>query len=150
MTDSQKLDLLLEKATVTERNVAELKEDVSQLKEDMVEVKGDIEELKADVSQLKEDVSQLKEDMVEVKEDIEDLKTDVEELKVDAKIVKLELENEVRVNIQRVAEAHLDLSRKLEETKKPSEELEVLGIRVRNNESEIRKINSKIRKFSPA
>ena len=33
------------------------------------------------------------------------------------------MENEIRVNIQRVAEAHLDLSRKLNECIKPSNDV---------------------------
>ena len=53
-------------------------------------------------------------------------------------------ENEIRVNIQRVAEGHLDLSRNLHEAMKPSNEVEMLSIKVRSLESEIREIKRKI------
>ena len=40
------------------------------------------------------------------------------------------MENELRVNIQRVAEGHLDLSRNLHEAMKPNNEIEMLAIKV--------------------
>ncbi len=58
--------------------------------------------------------------------------------------LKLTLENEIRVNIQRVAEGHLDLSRNLHEAMKPSNEVEMLAIKVRALESEIRELKRKI------
>ncbi|MDE6974698.1 MAG: hypothetical protein K2P38_16675 [Lachnospiraceae bacterium] len=63
MTDSKKLDLLLEKVTGIEK-------DVSELKKDMVEVKADIVELKKDVSELKKDVTVLKEEVKVMKGEI--------------------------------------------------------------------------------
>lgn len=64
--------------------------------------------LAADVAELKTDVSGLKTDVSSLNERMTALETDVSE-------IKLTLENEIRVNIQRVAEGHLDLSRKLNE-----------------------------------
>ena len=58
--------------------------------------------------------------------------------------LKLTLENEIRVNIQRVTEGHLDLSRNLHEAMKPSNEVEMLAIKVRALESEIRELKRKI------
>ncbi len=58
--------------------------------------------------------------------------------------IKLTLENEIRVNIQRVAEGHLDLSRNLHDAMKPSNEVEMLAIKVRQLESEIRELKQKI------
>lgn len=52
MTDSRKLDLLLEKVTGMEK-------DVSELKADMVEVKADIVELKKDVTAMKGEIVHL-------------------------------------------------------------------------------------------
>ena len=44
--------------------------------------------------------------------------------------IKLTLENEIRVNIMRVAEGHLDLYRKLDDAKKIDTEKEMLAIRL--------------------
>lgn len=72
------------------------------------------------------------------------LETRFDELETDVKKVKMVLENEIRVNIQRVAEGHLDLSRNLHDAMKPSNEVEMLAIKVRMLESDVRELKSKI------
>ncbi|MBO5371520.1 MAG: hypothetical protein J6A75_02255 [Lachnospiraceae bacterium] len=72
------------------------------------------------------------------------LENEVGELKNDVKKVKVVLENEIRVNIQRVAEGHLDLSRNLHEAMKPSNEVEMLAIKVRMLESDMLELKRKI------
>jgi vacuolar-type H+-ATPase subunit D/Vma8 len=67
-----------------------------------------------------------------------------EGLQKDVTKIKLTLENEIRVNIQRVAEGHLDLSRNLHEAMRPSNEVEMLAIKVRMLESDMLEIKSKI------
>ena len=54
------------------------------------------------------------------------------------------LENEIRANIQRVAEGHLDLSRNLHDAMKPSNEIEMLANKVRMLESDVRELKHKI------
>lgn len=68
----------------------------------------------------------------------------LDDIENDVKSIKLTLENEIRVNIQRVAEGHLDLSRNLHDAMKPSNEVEILAIKVRQLESEIRELKRKI------
>lgn len=73
MTDSEKLDLILEKVTGLDAKVANLDTRVANLETDLQAVKYQVTQ------------------------------------------TNLTIENEIRVNIQRVAEGHLDLSRKLNE-----------------------------------
>jgi hypothetical protein len=61
----------------------------------------------------------------------------LDKLQNDVTDIKLTLENEIRVNIQRVAEDHLDLSRNLHEAMKPSNEVEMLAIKVRMLETDM-------------
>lgn len=72
------------------------------------------------------------------------MKNDLTDVKTDVKSIKLTLENEIRVNIQRIAEGHLDLSRNLHDAMKPSNEIEMLIIRVNTLESELRELKRKI------
>ena len=65
-------------------------------------------------------------------------------IETDIKDIKLTLENEIRVNIQRVAEGHLDLSRNLKEATKSNNEFEMLTIKVNILESEIRELKRRI------
>lgn len=68
----------------------------------------------------------------------------LDKLENDITDIKLTLENEIRVNIQRVAEGHLDLSRNLHETMKIDSEKEMLAIRVNVLETELRRIKAKL------
>lgn len=95
MTDSEKLDRLL-------MQMQGVKEDVQGLRKDVQDLKGDVQGLKEDdVQGLREDVQNLQK------------KTDILDIRVTK--VELTLENEISVNIRRVAEGHLDLSRNLHE-----------------------------------
>lgn len=58
--------------------------------------------------------------------------------------IKLTLENETNVNIRRIAEGHLDLSRKLDDALKVENEKEMLIIRVNILENELRQVKEKL------
>lgn len=97
MTDSAKLDLILEKVNYLDEKVDHLDEKVNNLEIDLQEVKQKV------------------------------TKTD------------LTIENEIRVNIQRVAEGHFDLSRKLNKCIrlsneiKDKQEIQDIYINIHNN-----------------
>lgn len=77
-------------------------------------------------------------------EKIDRLEQRVNNLEQDVSEIKLILENEVRVNIQRIAEGHLDLSRNLHEALKIDNEKEMLAIRVSVLETEQQKIKTQL------
>ncbi|MDE7231751.1 MAG: hypothetical protein K2N37_01550 [Lachnospiraceae bacterium] len=116
MTDSAKLDLLLS---------------------EMREMKTEMQEMKQDIHLLKDDTQKLKEDTHALGQ-----KVDV----IESKVIHTELilENEIRVNIQRVAEGHLDLSRNLRDAMRPSNEVEMLAIKVRMLESDVKELKSRL------
>ena len=62
--------------------------------------------------------------------------------------ISLTLENEIGPNIRRVAEGHMDLSRKLDEALKVENEKEMLIIRVNTLENEMRRMKDKINSFA--
>ncbi len=102
MTDSEKLNLILEKVTTLDEKVDTLDTKVNNLD-------AKVNSLDAKVNSLDAKVVHLEADLQEVKQ----------------RVIKTELmvENEIRVNIQRVAEGHLDLSRKLNECIKLSNDV---------------------------
>jgi predicted nucleic acid-binding Zn-ribbon protein len=89
-------------------------------------------------------VSTLKTEVSELKTDMQSVQTKLGSLETDMTCVKLTLENEIRVNIQTVAEGHLDLARNLKEATKPNEEFEWLSIRLRALETEVRNLKAMI------
>lgn len=98
---------------------------------------SEMKEVKTDVRTLKEDVQTLKGDVQTLNE-----KTDA----IENRVINTELilENEIRVNIMRVAEGHLDLSRNLHDAMQPSNEVEMLALRVGMLESDMRKVKEKL------
>ncbi len=84
MADSEKLDLILSE-------MQNMKTEMQNMKTEMQNMKTDIQCVKSDAQELKEKAAVIENKVVDI---------------------KLTLENEIRVNIQRVAEGHLDLSRR--------------------------------------
>ena len=144
MTDSAKLDLLLSEMQEMKQDIHLLKDDTQELKKDTLELKTVTRELKEDTQKLKEDTQKLKEDTQKLKEKMQVLSQKVDTVENRVIHTELILENEIRVNIQRVAEGHLDLSRNLHEAMRPNNEVEMLAIKVRMLESDVKDLKSKL------
>lgn len=65
-------------------------------------------------------------------------------LEIDVRDIKLTLENETNKNIMRVAEAHLDLTRKSDDALKIENEREMIAIRVNISENELRRLKERL------
>ena len=92
-------------------------------------------------------VTEMKEELTGVKEDVSTLKEKVEglaDVKRETARTNMIIDNEIRINIQRVAEGHLDLNRSLQGAMKPSSELEMLSVKVRILESDMKLVKSKV------
>ena len=72
------------------------------------------------------------------------MEKDLQEVKQKVTNIDLTLENEIRVNIRRVAEGHLDISRNLHDALKIDNEKEMIVIRVNILESELRRIKERL------
>ncbi len=79
-----------------------------------------------------------------IEDRIEKIEDQIEKIENKVTNIELILENEIRVNIKRVAEGHLDLSRNLHEVMKRNNEIEMLAIKVSMLESEVRTLKQKI------
>lgn len=79
-----------------------------------------------------------------VDERLEGIEARLDNVEKDITDIKVTIENELRVNIQRIAEGHLDLDRKLTEALRPNQEIEMLSIKVRMMDSDIKEIQKKI------
>ena len=123
MTDSEKLDLLLKGMQEINTRLSSIEDRLSALEERVAVI---------------EDRLTVVEDRLTV---VENRLTAVEQ---DIRQIKLVAENELRINIKRIAEGHLDLSRNLHEAIKPCAEMEMLTVRVGILESDVRNIKKKM------
>lgn len=80
-------------------------------------------------------------------EDTKKILEAIEELKNEVKSVQLTLENETNHNIRIIAEGHMILERKLDESLKVNQERELLLLRVNSLENEVRKLKERIEKI---
>lgn len=90
------------------------------------------------------EMQSMKSEMQSMKSEMQSMKSEVQEIKQKVTKIDLTIENEIRVNIQRVAEGHLDLSRNLHDAMRPSSEVEMLAIKVRQLESDVRDLKHKL------
>jgi len=124
----------------------ELKTDIAEVRE---ELKADIaevrEELKTDIAEVREelkaDIAELRENLTAINERISAVR---DELYQEIKNIHLLIENELRSNIQMIAECHLDLHRKVQQVILSRQEFEQMYIRVNVLETEVRQIKMKI------
>ncbi len=123
MQDSEKLDLILKMVHTIDEKVSDLDAKVGNL-----ETKVDNLETKVD----------------DLDDRVERLESETREIRQKVTKMDLIMENELRVNIQRVAEGHLDLSRNLHEAMKPNNEIEMLAIKVRMLETDVRELKDKV------
>lgn len=77
-------------------------------------------------------------------EDAKLILDEIGKLKRDITEIKMTLENVTNKNIKIIAEGHMDLSRKLDEALKSSNEKEMLLIRVNTLENEIKILKDRI------
>ncbi len=129
MTDSEKIDLILSKIDKLDK-IDKMENDIAEIRQQSAKMESDITELRQQSAKMESDITELRQQSAKMESNVTD--------------IKLTLENEIRVNIQRIAEGHLDLSRNLHEAMRPSNEVEVLAIKVRQLESEVRELKQKI------
>lgn len=151
MTDNEKLDLLLSEMQGMKADMQDMKSDMQDMKTDIQGVKADMRDMKSDVKSIKGEIQFLKDEVQALKDDVQTLKTEMHDVKerlsvLETKVMGLNLllENEIRTNIRRVAEGHLDLSRNLHEAMKIDNEKEMIAIRVGILESEVLKLKERL------
>ena len=95
-----------------------------------------------DAMESKIDTMESKMDAMESK--MNSMESNMDDMKSQIFGINMILENEIRRNIQIVAEGHLDLSRKLDDAIKVKEEREMLLVRTNVLESEVKMIKGKV------
>ncbi len=132
-----------------------LKDDMNIMKNDIKTLRNDIDVIKKDIDGMKNDIDGMKNDIDGMKNDIDGMKNDIDGMKndiknLDKRVTSLEvhLENITDKNIRIIAEGHLDLNRKLDDALKVENEKELLIIRVRILEEELKKVKDRLNQIA--
>ena len=115
-----------------------VREEVKELRKDVTELQVGMKELRADVTKLQVDVAELQTGM-------EKLSTDVERLGRKTEKIEFIMENELRPNICKIAEGHLDLSRKLDMVRVRRSEYILMDIKISGLQLDIREIKNTLK-----
>ena len=132
-----KLDLILDKMNSMDEKIDNVivKVDDMDKRIDALEARFDDVDKRIDALEARFD---------DVDKRIDRLEEQISSIDTDVKSVKVILENEVRENIMRVAEGHLDLSRNLKDAIKSNNEFEILTVKVNMLESDVKELKRKI------
>lgn len=122
-------------------DMRDVKEDVKNLKTDMHGVKNDVTNLKSDMQNMKSDMQDMRENIKNIEYNMHDMKCDVKDLRQRVTNIELTLENNTNRNIQLLAENHINLINKLNESIKVSDknlilEVQLSGLRMRMDQLE--------------
>ncbi len=140
MTESEKLDLILSKLGKLDKLEAQFggfNERLERLETEFGKFNERLERLETEFGEFKERLDRLETEFGEFRGRLDRLDSDVTG-------IKLILENEIRPNIMRVAEGHLDLYRKLREATRIDDEKEMIAIRVNIMEEQLRTIKERL------
>ena len=123
---------------VVTKAIEPVREEVKELRKDVTELQVGMKELRADVTKLQVDVAELQTGM-------EKLSTDVERFGRKTEKIEFIMENELRPNICKIAEGHLDLSRKLDMVRVRRSEYTLMDIKVSGLQLDIREIKNTLK-----
>ena len=98
----------------------------------------------SEIQGVKDEIQGVKDEMQGMKGEMQGMKDGIQKLDQKVRKIELVIENELRDNIRRIAEGHLDLSRNLHEAMKPGREAEILAVRVSILETEVKELKEKI------
>ena len=151
MTDSQKLDYLIEQFGEMRADIKELQKGMNNLemRMDRVEKRLDRLEQRMDAVEQRLDRLEQRMDAVEKRLDAVEQRLDAVENRLDKqeeeiRYIRLFQENHLQAQIRRIAEGHLDLYRKLLDALKISGEDELIHVRVNMLESDMKRVKDRL------
>lgn len=129
MTNDEKLDLIL-------AEIKDMKTDMKDMKTDIQNMKAYMQNMDLRIQNLETDVQNMKTDIQNMKADIQNMKTDMNSVKLKVTGIELKLEEEIRHNIQLLAENHSNLIDKLNQAIRVTDktliwEVQLSGFKIR-------------------
>lgn len=151
MTDSEKLDLLLDKVasmdncmTAMDNRMTAIEDHMTAMDDHMTAMDDRMSKMENSIWVLQDGQQKMQDDILGLKQDQKVMSRDMRDVKQRVTGIEMTLENEVIRNIRIIAENHTDLSRKLDDALKVDNEKELLLIRVNILENEVRKLKERL------
>lgn len=137
MTDSQKLDYLIEQ-------FGEMRADIKELQEGMNRVEKRLDSLEMRMDAVEQRLDRLEQRMDAVEQRLDAVENRLDKQEEEIRYIRLFQENHLQAQIRRIAEGHLDLYRKLLDALKISGEDELIHVRVNMLESDMKRVKDRL------
>ena len=144
MAENEKLDLILSKLGQMDERFDRVDERLDRMDSRLDQMDNRLDQMDNRLDQMDERFDKMDERFDKMDERFDKMDERFDKVENDMTGIKLTLENEIRRNIQIVAEGHLDLYRKLDEAQKIENEKEMIAIRVNTLETELRKVKERL------
>ena len=137
MTDSQKLDYLIEQ-------FGEMRADIKELQKGMNRVEKRLDSLEMRMDAVEQRLDRLEQRMDAVEQRLDAVENRLDKQEEEIRYIRLFQENHLQAQIRRIAEGHLDLYRKLLDALKISGEDELIHVRVNMLESDMKRVKDRL------
>lgn len=144
MTDSQKLDYLIEQFSGVKGEITGIKEEISDIRGEISDMKGEIAGIKEEISDIRGEISDIRDEISDMRGDIRDLQERMDRQETELRYIKIVQENNFEKGIKAIAEGHVDLVRKLNGALKISEDDELIHLRVNVLEGDMARVKDKL------
>ncbi|SFC94654.1 hypothetical protein [Butyrivibrio sp. YAB3001] len=144
MTSEEKIDFLIETMGRFGKKLDSFDEKFDKIDEKFDKIDEKFDKIDEKFDKIDEKFDKIDEKFARIDERFDSVENRLTNLENDVSGIKLQIENEIIPNIQRVAEGHLDLDRKLREVIKTNADYEVLTLRVNSLEAKVARIEQKI------
>ena len=139
-----KLDLILSKVGAIDEKVDKLEGRMDKMEDRMGKMESRMGKMEDRMGKMEDRMAGVEKEVVGLKSKVAVLDNKVAAMQKDVTNVKLRIENETSRNIRIIAENHLDLSRKLDEALRNSNEREIFMIRLNYLEGDVKRIKEKV------
>ena len=155
MKDSKKIIKKLDEFSAhmnkMQNNMDKIFVQMDGMQDRMEEMDGRLEEMNERLEKMNGRQEEMDERLEKMNERLEKMNGRLEEMngrlgRVESKTtdIQLTIENEIRKNIQTIAEGHLDLNRKLDDSLKVNNEKEIMKLHLTHLENEVRQIKERL------
>lgn len=146
--ENNEMKMILERFDRIDSKMSEMDGKISALDTKVSNMDGKVFDLDKKVTSMDIKMSEIDDKVSDLNKKV--LSMDIKMSETDGKVssIQLAIEDEIRNNIQILAEGHMTLERKLDESLKVNHEKELLLIRVNKLETEVRELKENIEKIS--
>ncbi|MDO4339976.1 MAG: hypothetical protein Q4C91_18115, partial [Eubacteriales bacterium] len=126
------------------QDIVDIKAEQAVMKQDIVDIKAEISDIKAEQAVMKQDIVDIKAEISDIKAEQAVMKQDISDIKAEQRSLRLLVENDIRKQINIVAEGHFFIQKHFNEMHEMYVRYESLAINVQSLNSDMREVKRRL------